>query len=202
MTFHDCLAEQCKLHPSMQCVDVVKLCYQAAFGAEHLLTDVATAKVYFEDEYASVAQKVSLQKSLSFKDKMDFYGNSCINIANIPLIEYISSDVVRVNFVPWIAAGKDKDALFDMFVKSASVPHGGEAVFRKYIDVATDLINKKPGVQKNKLDNHIVKGINTETWVQFINDYFAKGIHAVHHSEVYEKVEHPAYRIVCDLYSK
>ena len=192
----------------MQCVDVVKLCYQAAFGAEHLLTDITAAKAYFEEEYASVAQKISLQETLSSKDKIAFYGNSCPDVANIPLIEYISPDVVRVNFVPWIVAGKDKNELFDMFVKSASVPHGGEAVFQKYIDVATAFINDmsnfdfetESSVQKNKLDNHISKGINNEIWVQFINDYFSKGIHAVHHSEVYEKVEHPAYRIVYNYF--
>src|SRR5574344_370862 len=87
MTFRDCLAEQCKLHPSMQCVDVVKLCHQADFGAEHLLTDVASAKAYFEKEYD---------------------GSSCSDTTNIPLVEYISSDVARVNFVPWITAGNDE----------------------------------------------------------------------------------------------
>src|SRR5574344_278860 len=180
MTFRDCLAEQCKLHPSMQCVDVVKLCHQADFGAEHLLTDVASAKAYFEKEYD---------------------GSSCSDTTNIPLVEYISSDVARVNFVPWITAGKDEGALFDMFVKSASVPHGGEAVFRKYIDVATTFINDEASSGFwTKLDDSITKGITAELWVQFIHDYFAKEIHAVHHSEVYEKVEHPAYRIVCVEY--
>lgn len=192
MTFQDCLSEQFKLHPSMQCVDVVKLCYQAAFGAEHLLTDVTAAKVYFDQEYADVALIEKQQNNDSF--------------IKAPLIEYISPDVARVNFVPWIAAGKDKEALFEMFVKSASVQRGGEAQFRKYIDEASCLI--KDGASfidnttnldddKKRFDNQLNIGFSDELWGQFLNHYFAEGIHAVHHSKVYEKVEHPAYRIVC-----
>lgn len=34
------LAEQMRIHPSMTPRDIAKLCYQAARGAEHLLTDL------------------------------------------------------------------------------------------------------------------------------------------------------------------
>ena len=38
MSFEFYFEEQLKKHPSMQFSDAVKLCYQAAMGAEHLLT--------------------------------------------------------------------------------------------------------------------------------------------------------------------
>ena len=41
MNFSDHLKKQLSLHPSMQPQDIVKLCYQAAFGAEPLLPDPA-----------------------------------------------------------------------------------------------------------------------------------------------------------------
>ena len=37
MDFTTCLREQLRRHPSMQPQDVIKLCYQAARGAEHLI---------------------------------------------------------------------------------------------------------------------------------------------------------------------
>ena len=36
MTFEECLRKQLKNHPSMAARDVIKMCYQATFGAEHL----------------------------------------------------------------------------------------------------------------------------------------------------------------------
>ena len=41
------LKEQVKLHPSMEPIDAIKLCYQAAYGGEHLLRNIETAKFYF-----------------------------------------------------------------------------------------------------------------------------------------------------------
>ena len=54
MSFKHYLTEQIKKHPSMMPQDVIKLCYQAAFGAEHLLADISAARRYFDSELASV----------------------------------------------------------------------------------------------------------------------------------------------------
>ena len=43
MNFRDCLIAQFAAHPSAAPQDAVKQCYQAAFGAEHLLTDTSLA---------------------------------------------------------------------------------------------------------------------------------------------------------------
>ena len=50
MEFEVYLKQQLALHPSMQPQDVVKLCYQAAHGAEHLLSDIKAAEKYFYQE--------------------------------------------------------------------------------------------------------------------------------------------------------
>lgn len=66
MSFEAFLREQMKKHPSMQPQDVVKMCYQAAFGAEHLLLDLDVAKSYLEKEYAEVvATKDELYEQIS-----------------------------------------------------------------------------------------------------------------------------------------
>ena len=55
--FQEYLIQQLNTHPSIQPQDIVKLCFQAAFGAEHLLADIAAARNYFYVEYNSVLAK-------------------------------------------------------------------------------------------------------------------------------------------------
>ena len=60
------LREHIKKHPFMQPQDIIKLCYQAANGAEHLLEDVKAAEVYFKSEYDKVpAIKGELYEKIS-----------------------------------------------------------------------------------------------------------------------------------------
>ena len=47
MNFTAYVEEHLHLHPSTQPRDVIKQCYQAARGAEHLLMDTARARAYF-----------------------------------------------------------------------------------------------------------------------------------------------------------
>ena len=76
--------------------DAVKLAYQAAFGAEHLLHDVARARAVFDEEY---------ERELCPKQ----------------LLEEIARDVVRVNLSAWKDAELPSDWLFDLFVQSSAV---------------------------------------------------------------------------------
>lgn len=94
-----CLQEQMRLHPAMQPQDVLKLCYQAAHGAEHLLADPARAREYFDREFAAVPPD-----------------------ASIPLAEDISRDITRISLGAWKAAALPPDWLFRMFVRTANAP--------------------------------------------------------------------------------
>jgi len=108
--FKDFLCKQMELHPSMQPQDVIKLCYQAAFGAEHLLEDFARVKEYFDAEFLKIAER------------------------DESLYEPISNDVYRVNMAAWKKAGLPKEWLFNLFVLSARVRHeDGESSFRDYL---------------------------------------------------------------------
>lgn len=55
MSFGFYFDEQLKNHPSMQLSDAVKLCYQAAFGAEHLLSNTDRARAYLMAEFDDVS---------------------------------------------------------------------------------------------------------------------------------------------------
>ncbi len=110
MNFHDYLYQQLNLHPSMQPQDIIKMCYQAAKGTEHLLSDIEAAHKYFENEYSNAVQN-----------------------NNVPLYEEISPDVCRVNLRAWKSSGMPSEWLFRMFVHSASITFDGETLLEKYL---------------------------------------------------------------------
>lgn len=116
MEFIKCLAEQLRIHRHSQPRDVVKMCYQAAFGAEHLLDNLEVAREYFYREYHTV-------------DPVP----GCI-------FEPISPHTCRVNMGAWKAAGMDPSWLFNMFVSSAGPKTPGDETFLRYLVQAEELI--------------------------------------------------------------
>ena len=102
MKFKDYLDYELNTKSNMELRDVIKMCYQAAFGAEHLLTDLERACAYFEEEFASIEER------------------------DVPLYEYISEDVARVDLGAWKASGMPKEWLFDLFVMATKESYGGE----------------------------------------------------------------------------
>ena len=52
MEFLDYLIEQAERHDGFECADAIKLCYQAAFGAEHMVSD--NALCYLVEEAKAV----------------------------------------------------------------------------------------------------------------------------------------------------
>ena len=100
----------------MQPQDLAKLCYQAAFGAEHLLTDPSAAERAFYKEFDAVSPK------------------------DEPLTEPIAVGTVRVNLAAWKAHGMDAAWLWYLFSHSA-VPLGmQEPVCETYIRCAMALV--------------------------------------------------------------
>lgn len=120
MEFIGFLREQVKLHPSIQPQDVVKLCYQAAFGAEHLLADVADAKAYLVQEFAVVEAN------------------------NSPLYEQISADVYRINIAAWKNKDLPADWLFTMFHMTTNLSHNCSTTvtFLSSLTVVEELCNQ------------------------------------------------------------
>ena len=110
MEFREFLRQQLDRHPGMQTQDVIKLCYQAAFGAEHILQDKAAAEAYFYKEYGETTA------------------------TDEPLFEAISSEVCRVNFGAWKREGLPPKWLFRMFV--CSEYRADKARFLEYLQVA------------------------------------------------------------------
>ncbi len=116
MDFLSCLAQHFSRHGVLEPRDVVKFCYQAAFGAEHLLKDLTAAKARFDAEYASAEP------------------------ADGPLYEALSPSVIRIHFRAWKKRGLPQEWLLRMFVFSAALPQEGTARFEGYLAAAGELI--------------------------------------------------------------
>jgi hypothetical protein len=118
MEFKCYLEEQLKKHPSILPQDVAKICYQAAMGAEHLLSDTAAAKRYFDAEFESVEPRDG------------------------ELFECLSDDICRVDLGVWKRTGMPSEWLFDMFVSTASVKRGGRDVLEEYLSCVETVLSE------------------------------------------------------------
>ncbi len=127
--FETYLAEQFARHPSMRPQDVVKMCYQAAFGAEHLLGDPDAARRYLEQEFASVP------------------------VRNFPVYEQLSADVCRVNLAAWKARKLPMKWLMMMFFGSSWNGEGGKDRFDQLLSAAEAFVlENQTGFSKEEWD--------------------------------------------------
>lgn len=94
------LKEELLLHPLMQPSDAAKFCFQAVFGAEHLLADQKAAEARFFAEFEAVSP------------------------AERPLVQNLSDRYCRVDIAAWKKAGLPPEKLFSLFLKTAQTPSG------------------------------------------------------------------------------
>ena len=100
---------QFSMHRAIEPSDLVKLCFQAAYGAEHILSDKDMAYKWLCSEFNDV------------------------ELSDI-LYEEISDDIVRVNLGGWKAKGYNIDDLFNIFVSSVSVNTNKDEMFYEYLE--------------------------------------------------------------------
>lgn len=98
MSFSQFLKRHLAAYPAMEPQDIGKLCYQAARGAEHLLSDIDAAARYFYAEFQKTPPR------------------------DVPLCEPISDAFCRVDLGAWKAHGLPALWLFRLFVMTASAP--------------------------------------------------------------------------------
>lgn len=156
-----------RLHPAMEPQDALKLAYQAAFGAEHLLGDPGYVRKRLYQELIT-----------------------CPPGQKVPLVEYLSPEVCRINLSPWRAARLPENWLLGLFVHSCKPRKNGEAHFYQALD-ALDQLSAEGALP-----------FSAWAWQRAKADYLARGIHPVHHSAGYHNAEEPAYRVVDARYAR
>ena len=132
------LLEQLKNHPSMEPQDIVKLCYQAAYGAEHLLTDIDKARQYLFAEFDGVEP------------------------ADIPVYEPISDLYCRVNIAGWKYHGLSKEELFDIFQISSGSGHkrGFSRADGQYLETVKHALGSEQLLElRNYLEQYYRQGV-------------------------------------------
>lgn len=176
MKISEYLREQVQLHPSMKPQDAIKLCYQASYGAEHLLKNVDTARFYFDEEYAGI-------------EVVD---------DDEPLYECISEISCRVNLRAWKKRKMPGEWLFNMFAQS-NVPLVNSRFRLGYEKRNTFAVYLK---EAELLIEEGIFGFGMEEWKQFLSTYPMDAPVALHHSKEYHAAEKPAYRLVSRHYIK
>lgn len=120
LDFKTCVKQQIQMHPFMAPQDMYKLCFQAAFGAEHLISDKQKAREYLSSEFEQTKAST-----------------------NEPLIEWLSEGVARVNIAPYKAAGYPLEILLNLFITSASDFVGSTEMFLDYLEQIAELAKEE-----------------------------------------------------------
>lgn len=116
MSFKECLMEQLNMHQYMKPQDVLKMCYQGAFGAEHLLSDYEAALKFFCHEFSQAEE------------------------SDCPIFEHISDSVSRINFSGWKKANLPSQWLFKIFVESAKNSRDNIDNFEELLNLAEEVV--------------------------------------------------------------
>jgi len=118
MSFDRYLREQLRLHVSITPLDIVKLCYQAAFGPVHILKEPGAAKAMLEKEIGETP------------------------VADAPLYEFISDSYVRINLAAWKKNRLPIQWLSEMFISSAVQSASAISEFENLLDRAGTVLTK------------------------------------------------------------
>lgn len=140
-TFATYLKHQAVLHPSMTAQDGVKLCFQAAFGAEHILSDQDKARTALLAELAQTPPR------------------------RMEVFEEISAEYSRCNLAAWKRRKLPPEWLFRMFDHSASEKRENAAMlFMEYLDIVTacadnDLLPFSDAAWRRYKDSYLAGGV-------------------------------------------
>jgi len=163
----DFIRHQLALHSSIMPQDIIKMCFQAAYGAEHLLTDMEKVKGYFMSEY-----------------------ESC-KATDEPIMELIAPEVCRVNIAAWKKLSLPPGWLFHLFVQSASVRlPDSEKHFFEYMNTWSAFVRKNGQALAFSYEEF------QATFQDYLANCKDGRPQAVHHSQHYRDNEKPAYRVI------
>ena len=158
--------KQMQTYPKSRLLDIYKSCFQDYMGAEHLVSDRQSVKVYLDEEL----------ETTSLDDLMPWYYEPC----------GIDSSYYRVSIRAIKEGLITEDMLLDAFIRSAyteSRPTISSWSERWHKIIAT--------IDQMKLDLP-----NYQEDKQFIDSVLFVGKYAISHSSEYREAYHPHYRIV------
>jgi hypothetical protein len=103
-----------------------------------------------------------------------------------PLMDPLSPDgqILRVHLRPYLRVGKDPETLLQVFIRTANEWHASPEKLKEYGEAAARLEQAGTG------------SIRREAIEAFFGKMEEQDFPAVHHSEIYQRLYRPAYRVV------
>lgn len=155
-------------YPHMMPQDAVKLCYQSEFGCGHFAPSRERAEAYLDEELKELE---ALPERVNEKP-----------------VEIIGGGYVRAYLRPYIENGHERDKLITAFINSANAPHGKREGFIERLELVRSMAESgNAPFSAEEFDGFIA---------EYRKHWTEKGIPAVHHSEQYRNLYHPAYRVL------
>ena len=142
MHFDESLKLHIIKHPLLKPQDIIKFCFQAAYGAEHILKDKDAAREYFFNEFNSTDE------------------------SDISLYEELNESYCRVNLAAWKKEGLDPEDLFRIFAESSESGHCTDTeIINIYFNFASKVIYSIDSTiiiseWEETLDRYISEGIH------------------------------------------
>jgi len=157
------LGQHLQRYPRMELADVYKLLHQAAMGAGHAVRDPDAARALLRSEAHDLGDGPAE-----------------------PIADPISPDgkLARIHLRPYVAAGRDLDAVADAFVQTAQRFGASPEKLAKFCGCLGDLADAH-GIP---FDREQVSG--------YFDPIAAQGYPVVRHSDAYRAAYRPAYRVV------
>lgn len=167
------IKEHIKMHPELMPRDIIKFCYQAAYGAEHLLSDKEYAGKMLHDEFENTLP------------------------SDIPLFEKLSDNYCRVNIAAWRFKGFSEDLLQELFLESVSdKAHHEKEDFHTIIKLASEVISDSCTKEflaewNNALSDYIASGIRPVHHSEHYREIYSPAYRVVDFSLLKEKCPEP-----------
>jgi hypothetical protein len=157
------LGQHLQRYPRMELVDIYKLLHQAAMGAGHAVSDADAARALLRSEAQSLGAG-----------------------PHDPIADPISPDgkLARIHLRPYVAAGRDLDALADAFIQTAQRFSASPEKLAKFCGCLGDLA-----------DAHGMP-FSREQVSGYFDAIAAQRYPVVRHSDAYRAAYRPAYRVV------
>lgn len=147
--------------------DVYKLAHQATLGSEHAVANEAGVRDWLAREMATLGAG-----------------------PQEPLIDPISAngDVLRVHLRPYFMAGYPAEGLLEAFIRTARAYIGSQASLANNLQLAVRMAGQG-GLNLGDRDA-------AEELMALVEHMRGLGFPAAHHSEPFERLYRPAYRVI------
>ena len=166
------LLEHCGRYPGLKIRDVFKFLYQSSFGCEHMVSSLETVTDWIRKEHSCAVM-----------------GEAVSEVTGSGTVDPLDGDYVRVH-LDWLDRGLSAETLGKLFYLSAKSEEDGRIELERKLDVALEM------VRSGELP------FDFEGFASAVSEWKNAEYPAVHHSEEFRMMYHPAYRVVAEQYVK